>query len=132
MEIMTDTFETKYEKEYGKALLPQPLTSRDQVIILASILEGEAKTHEDMRIISGILIKRMLEGMALQVDVAPSTYKSRGLPDAPINNPGLVALYAALHPETSPYLYYLTGNDGTMHYAKTFTEHKENITKYLR
>lgn len=102
------------------------------VVILASILEGEAKTQDDMRIISGILQKRLKIGMALQVDVAKETYKVRGLPKSPINNPGLNALDAVLHPKDSEYLYYITGNDGKMYYAKTFTEHKKNIQKYLK
>ncbi len=101
-------------------------------VVLASILEGEAKTKEDMELVSGILQKRLRLGMALQVDVAPETYKVRGLPHAPINNPGLVALNAALHPKESEYLYYITGKDGNMYYAKTFAEHKKNIQKYLK
>ena len=102
------------------------------VVILASILEGEAKTQEDMKIVSGILQKRLRIGMALQVDVALETYKARGLPKYPINNPGVISLDAALHPTDSDYLYYITGRDGKMYYAKTFTEHKKNIQKYLR
>ena len=101
-------------------------------VILASILEGEAKTKEDMKLVSGILKKRLAIGMALQVDAAPSTYKARGLPSIPINNPGLVSLDAALHPTESKYLYYITGKDGKMYYAKTFIEHKKNIQKYLK
>jgi UPF0755 protein len=101
-------------------------------VVLASILEGEAKSLEDMKVVSGILQKRMKMGMALQVDVAPETYKVRGLPRTPINNPGVNALDAALHPTETEYLYYITGNDGKMYYAKTFTEHKKNIQKYLK
>jgi UPF0755 protein len=101
-------------------------------VILASILEGEVKSKEDMKIVSGILQKRISIGMALQVDVAPVTYKVRGLPKTPINNPGLVALEAVLHPTPTEYLYYITGKDGKMYYAKTFTEHKKNIQKYLK
>jgi len=108
-----------------------PLRNKEDVIVLASILEGEAKTKEDMQKVSGILLKRLSIGMALQVDVAKETYKTIGLPTQPINNPGLVSLYAVLNPINTPYLYYVTGKDGTMHYAKTFTEHKANIKKYL-
>jgi UPF0755 protein len=54
------------------------------------------------------------------------------LPAVPINNPGLVAIDAVLHPTTTSYLFYLTGKDGKMYYAKTFEEHKRNIQKYLR
>jgi UPF0755 protein len=107
-------------------------TSLIDKVILASILEGEANTKEDMKLVSGILQKRMEIGMPLQVDVAMETYKVRGLPKKPINNPGLVALEAAYYPEPSPYLYYITGKDGKMYYSKTYEEHKKNINRYLR
>ena len=69
--------------------------------------------------------------MPLQVDVEMNTYEFPGLPESPINNPGLLSIKASLHPTTTPYLYYLTGKDGKMRYAKTFDEHKKNIIKYL-
>lgn len=99
---------------------------------MASILEGEVKTREDREIVSGILWKRLSIGMALQVDVDRWTYENRGLPPAPVNNPGLVSIEAALRPKESPYLYFLTDKDGTAHYSRTFDEHKEKIAKYLR
>jgi len=101
-------------------------------IVMASILEGEARYREDMQIVSGILKERLRIGMALQVDVATSTYKERGLPDKPINNPGLNAFYAVQNPINTDYLYYITGDDGNMYYAKTFEQHKKNIVKYLK
>ena len=123
------------------------------VVVMASILEKEARTEVDQKMISGILWKRISIKMALQVD-APflyalgktsaeltqtdlkrdspyNTYTRRGLPVGPIGNPGMVAIRAALYPTESPYLYYLSDNDGGMHYAKTFEEHKVNKAKYL-
>lgn len=131
IDIMLLTFEKKWNESFKGVKFPSPLTKRDEVINLASILEGEAKTKKDMQMVAGILIKRLSIGMPLQVDVARETYKNKGLPFQPVNNPGLVAIYAALNPTDSEYLYYITGNDGTMHYAKTFAEHKANIKKYL-
>ncbi|HEY9585904.1 MAG TPA: endolytic transglycosylase MltG, partial [Candidatus Paceibacterota bacterium] len=61
-----------------------------------------------------------------------NTYRNYGLPPTPISNPGLDVIDAALHPETSPYYFYLSGKDGVIHYAKTFEEHKINKEKYLR
>lgn len=102
------------------------------VIIMASLLEGEAKEKEEREIASGILWKRLKMGMPLQVDIEKTTYEFPGLPEAPISNPGLVSIKAALYPMSSPYLYFLTDKEGKMHYARTFDEHKTNIAKYLQ
>ncbi|MEK7461735.1 MAG: endolytic transglycosylase MltG [Patescibacteria group bacterium] len=103
----------------------------EEIIIMASLLEAETDTKEDREMASDILWKRFDLGMPLQVDSEIGTYKYVGLPKSPINNPGLVSIEAAIHPTPTPYLYFLTGKDGEMHYAKTFDEHKKNITKYL-
>jgi UPF0755 protein len=101
-------------------------------LVIASILEGEAREEYDMRVIAGILLKREKIGMRLQVDVAMETYKEKGFPETPINNPGLIALSAVNNPVATDYLYYITGNDGNMYYAKTFPEHRKNILRYLK
>lgn len=125
-----------------------------EIVIMASILEKEAKTEEDMAQVSGILWKRIVRGIPLQVDApfyyllgktsseltqtdlamksAYNTYKNKGLPAGPIGNPGINAIRAAIQPKESPYLYYLSDEDDTMHYAKTFAEHVANKGKYLR
>jgi UPF0755 protein len=54
-----------------------------------------------------------------------------GLPPAPICNPGLSAILSVLNYENTPYYYYLTGKDGVTRYAKTISEHNQNIAKYL-
>lgn len=132
----------------------------DEVVIIASLLEREAKTLRDMRIVSGILSNRLEIGMALQVDAtlqyakgfdeqnqtwwAPpqakdkeinspfNTYLYPGLPPNPISNPGLNALLAAVEPTPSNYLYYITAPDGTMYYSETYEQHLANIQQYLR
>lgn len=124
------------------------------ILIMASIIEKEARKPEDRRIISGILWKRIKEGMPLQVDAvfdylldkasheitqadlkmdSPyNTYKHKGLPPTPICNPGLDAINAALNPVDSKYWYYLSDRNGTTHYAATFEQHKQNKFKFLR
>jgi UPF0755 protein len=132
VKIMVETFSKKMATLGVVTKINPPLKDENDVLVLASILEGEAKSQDDMKIVAGILIKRLTIGMPLQVDVAKVTYKNKGLPAMPINNPGLTAIDAALHPTTSEYLYYITGDDGSMHYSKTFEEHKKNIKKYLK
>lgn len=125
-----------------------------EIVIMASILEKEAKTEQDMELVSGILWKRIKNSIALQVDApfyyllgktsseltqtdlamksAYNTYKNKGLPAGPIGNPGINAIRAAIQPKESPYMYYLSDKGGTMHYARTFTEHVANKTRYLQ
>ncbi|HAE36832.1 MAG: Aminodeoxychorismate lyase [Candidatus Nomurabacteria bacterium GW2011_GWF2_35_66] len=111
-------------KSSGKSL-------RD-IIIMASILEKEANGKGDSYVISGILWKRIKLGMPLQVDAVKSTYKENGLPENPISNPGLSSILSAIHPEGSPYLFYLHDDTGQVHYAVDFSQHRSNIAKYLK
>ena len=135
--------------------------SENQQVILASIIEREARTITSKQYVAGILLNRLKIGMPLQIDatvqyardsrvpapkeywlplakkdlsiISPyNTYLNAGLPPGPICNPGYDSLYAAYHPTTSDYLFYITGNDNKMHYAKTLTEHNANVAKYLR
>ena len=123
------------------------------VLTMASLVEGEARTREARRHIAGILWHRVELGMPLQVDaVFPyilgkntyevttedlrvdspyNTYRYTGLPPGPINNPSLDAITAALNPTPSNYLYYLSDKEGIMHYATTHEEHLINRAKYL-
>ncbi len=121
-EIQTEPLRVQAESE-GK--------DWNEIVTVASILEEEGNNKNDYSIIAGILEKRLSLGIALQVDSDPTTYKQKGLPLEPISNPGIDALSAALNPTQTGYLYYLTGKDGMMHYAKTYAEHLKNKKKYL-
>jgi len=124
------------------------------IVTMASIIEEEC-TASMMRKVSGILWKRISIGMPLQVDStfvyvngkrkssditvddlkinSPyNTYTNRGLPPTPISNPGLMALKAAINPESSPYFFYLTDSKGVAHYAASFDEHIENKFRYIK
>lgn len=152
LKIMGDNFEKKIA-----ALMPEIELSKKafgDIITMASIIEREANRSPDREIISGILWKRLAENIPLQVDAgfiyvngestfelsledlkidSPyNTYTNRGLPPTPIANPGLESIKAALNPIATPYLYFLTGRDGRMYYAKTFKEHVENKRRYLK
>ncbi len=129
VKVMSANFEKKMAP-LRKIIEDLNKNERD-IIIMASLIEGEAKGDADREFISGILWKRLSIGMPLQADVAPETYKTRGLPQSPINNPGLKAIKAAIYPQNSPYLYYLHDKTGTIRYARTFREHLKNKLKYL-
>ncbi|MDQ5954376.1 MAG: hypothetical protein QG583_304 [Patescibacteria group bacterium] len=130
LDYMNKNFEKKF-KDIREEIIKQGKNEKE-ILIMASILEREARGDMDREYVSGILWKRLSIGMALQVDAAPITYKERGLPNSPISNPGLEAIHASLYPKTTTYLYYLHDKEGMIHYARSFAEHKANIAKYLR
>lgn len=134
--------------------------SYSEVLVLASLIEREARGSEQMRRVAGILQNRLEINMPLQVDAslqyargldsqkqtwwAPplasdksinspyNTYLHTGLPPTPICNPSLVAIESVLDPIASDDLFYLHALDGSMHYARTLEEHNANVNRYLR
>ncbi len=130
LQAMSDNFQKKIF-----SLLPQITSSgrtEKEIIIMASLIEKEAEGDADREFISGILWKRIALNMPLQVNADLATYKTKGLPESPICNPGLKAIEAAIHPKTSSYLYYLHDKNGNIHYASTFAGHILNEQKYLK
>ena len=150
IDLMSKNFDLKIKTVTSLATSTHSL---EDVIIMASILEEEARTTESRRIIAGILWKRLSLDMPLQVDStflyingkttyeltvddlkinSPyNTYKYRGLPPGPISNPGLDAINSTLNPIDSKYLYFLSSRSGKMYYATTFEQHKRNKELYL-
>jgi UPF0755 protein len=61
-----------------------------------------------------------------------NTYTHEGLPPGPISNPGRAALEAVLQPDATPYLYFVSKNDGTHYFSKTRAEHEAAVNKYQR
>ena len=136
----------------------QTMLSMDQSIILASIIEKEASTAEDMARVSAVFHNRLRLGMKLESDPtatyltgekklalseseisaqnAYNTYYVSGLPAGPICNPSKTALNAALNPDMTyiqeGYLYFCATEpgSGTLAFAKTKEEHDENVAKY--
>lgn len=129
LKAMSENFEKKISSL--RPLIASGGKTEKDIIIIASLVEGEAKGDVDRGFIAGILWKRLSLGMPLQVDAAPETYKTKDLPKSPIGNPGLLSIRAAIVPEKSPYLYYLHDKDGNIHYGRTFSEHRGNIRKYF-
>ena len=58
-----------------------------------------------------------------QIDSPYNTYKYKGLPPAPICNPGMDSIQAAMHPDSTGYFYYALGDDGVHHFNKTYNDH---------
>ena len=150
--------EEKFSKNFDAKVLPVVPQSDNlkNILIVASLVQDEANTVPDMKIVSGIIWKRLQAGMPLQIDsticyiktTVPclpitkadlainspyNTYLHRGLPPGPIDNPGLNAIGAAIYPQATPYWYYLSiPGGGKMIFAKTLDEQEQNIVKYLK
>jgi len=125
----------------------------NEVIEMASIVEREATSTADRKVIAGVLWKRIDIGMALQVDPpfyyilgkgslqltvkdmamnSPyNLYTHKGLPPTPISNPGLDAILATVNPKKSDFLFFLADKRGVIHYAETNDGHVANKSKYL-
>ncbi len=149
---LRDTFKQKIKTQL---LAIQALgKSLEDVIIMASIVEKEASTMEDRKVIAGILWRRLEIGMPLQVDPpfyytigkgslslttadlrtdSPyNTYTNKGLIPTPIGNPGLDAIAATVNPTKTNYLFYLSDKKGKTYYAVDHDGHIANKNKYIR
>lgn len=150
--------EEKMVADFNKRVLPivPPRVDLKRIIIVASLIQAEAKNYNDMRLVSDVIYKRLSVGMPLQIDAticyakqkgpclpitqadlkidSPyNTYLNKGLPPAPIDNPGLNAIMAAMSPEKSSYWYYLSiPGSGELVFASTLDEQNKNIVKYLK
>jgi len=153
--LLTSTFEEKFKQVNTS----RSTLTKEEIVILASLIEREGRHAEDRPLISSVMHNRLEIGMALQIDATVqyaigynsleknwwtknltynnlrvqslyNTYTNPGLPPGPIASPGLESLQAAANPAISDYLYYITDKSGTNRYAKTNTEHEANIRKY--
>lgn len=120
-----------------------------QLVTLASVIQKEAASVEDMPMVSSVIQNRLKKKMRLQMDgtlnygkyshlkvtaarirsdkTSYNTYKHTGLPDFPICNVSKEALEAALHPKSTDYLYFVRGKDGKHIYTSYFSTHHKNI-----
>lgn len=153
---LRDTFEDRFSDDLKKKIKLQGLIE-DEAVILASIVEREARSDKARTDVASILLKRFKIGMGLnadatlqyalgyqeagkswwkrhltkedkKVDSPYNTYLYRGLPPKPICNPGLLSLQAVANANSNtPYLYYYHDSKGNSHYAKTLEEHNTNV-----
>jgi UPF0755 protein len=148
LRAMLKTFEQQVVEGLANDLARSSL-SLDDVVILASLIEREARVPADRPLIAAVLQNRLKRGMRLQVDATvlyamgrhkskvlladlktPSrynTYQHAGLPPGPICSPGRSAIEAALRPAKADYLYYVARPDGSHIFSRTYAEHQKAI-----
>lgn len=163
-DAIIDIMEKNFNAKMAEARKQYPFEKRSdrEALILASLVEREAKLPGDRLLVASIILKRAQNDWPLQIDATIqyalgyqrktkswwkkdltlddikadstyNTYEHTGLPPAPICNPGLESIKAALgaNPNT-PYWYYVNDIRGRIHPAKTLEEHNENIRKYIQ
>lgn len=145
-------------KEYCSQKIMDRIRERNmtlhQVLTMASIVEGETGLGSERARIAGVYYNRLKRNMLLQADptiqyIIPdsprrlfykdleiespyNTYKHRGLPPGPINNPGKAAIQAALYPETHTFYYFVADGKGGHRFSRTASEHDIAVQAYRK
>jgi len=124
-------------------------------VTLASIVEKETGVAQERPLIASVFANRLARGMRLESDPTViyglagfdgnlrrrdlddpdnpyNTYRHPGLPPGPISNPGRAALHAVLAPAQSDYLYFVSRNDGSHVFSRTYREHVNAVNRYQR
>ena len=132
-----------------------PIATKDQAVVLASIVEKETGKAAERPMIAGVYCNRLKIGMKLDADptvIYPvtkgkplgrrilrselnadngyNTYRRAGLPEGPIANPGKESIAAVLHPAPTKALYFVADGTGGHVFADTFAEHNANVAKW--
>jgi len=129
--------------------------SMQQVVTLASIVEKETAAPDERPLIASVFRNRLDRGMRLETDPTViygiadfdgnlrrrdledtsnpyNTYVIPGLPPGPISNPGADALRAVVNPADTQYLFFVSKNDGTHTFSKSYAEHELAVDQYQR
>ena len=132
-----------------------PLKTPYEALILASIVEKETGRAEDRGLVASVFANRLRIGMPLQTDptviygLGPdfdgrlrrrhletdhpwNTYTRGGLPPTPIAMPGPDALLAAVKPQQSEFLYFVSRGDGSSQFSRTLAEHNKAVNRFIR
>lgn len=152
--VMLEEFLDAWPSEWD-ARLDTLGRSREEIITLASIVEGEARVDEERAVISAVYHNRLRAGMRLQADPTVqyaiqratgqrkprlflrdyeiesefNTYLIDGLPPGPVSSPGRASIEAALYPAEVPWLYFVADSTGRHVFTRTYREHLATIRR---
>ena len=146
---------TRLDEAWAERAADSPLQSADDALVLASIIEKETGAPSDRARVAGVFVNRLRLGMPLQTDPTViyglgaafdgnlrkrdlqtdgpyNTYLRAGLPPTPIAMPGKAALLAAVRPEPTKALYFVSRGDGTSEFSDTLADHNRAVNRYQR
>lgn len=130
--------------------------TKNQILTLASIIDGESNKESEFKLISGVYYNRLRKGIRLQadptiqylkrtkrsnnkvyfkdleIDSPYNTYLHEGLPPSPINNPGKSAVLAAIFPENTDCMFFVADGTGGHKFSIKLSEHNSNVQAYRR
>ncbi len=152
-EAMVDEFRDVYREL--RATRPENDLSMRELVTLASIVEKETGVPEERPLIAAVFLNRMKRGMRLETDPTViygisdfdgnlrrvhlddadnpyNTYQIPGLPPGPIASPGRESMRAVLEPADSPYLFFVSRNDGTHVFSKSYGEHARAVVHFQK
>ncbi|NBV06081.1 MAG: endolytic transglycosylase MltG [Proteobacteria bacterium] len=153
---MRSAMEKAIDDLWEKRDLTIPVKTKEQALILASIVEKETGIDSERPKVASVFVNRLKKGMKLQSDPTIiysfskgdknlerpirmsdirnssvyNTYYIYGLPPTPICNPGLAAIKAVLNPPQTDYIYFVANGRGEHHFSTTISEHNEYVAKY--
>lgn len=146
-DIMVQTFSEKMFTEENLKAAEKNGMSFHETLTLASIVEREAAKDEERPIVASVFYNRLEKGMHLEscatvqyilkerkdvlsyadtkIESPYNTYQNAGLPPAPIASPGVASLSATLHPDKTPYLFFVADGTGGHVFSETYSAHLE-------
>ncbi len=146
---MVTEFQAQWNPEWDARLASIGMT-KHEIVILASIIEGEVQDRSDSKLVSSVYHNRLRRGMRLQADPTViyslgqrrrlferdysfrspyNTYLIDGLPPGPINQPSVRSIEAALEPADTEFLYFVAGANGRHVFTRTYSEHLAAIRR---
>jgi len=156
LKAMVREFRQRFSPLWAAGPQPENRRARD-IVILASLVEKEARNAGERRLVSSVMWNRLrlrmplacdptiiyalkqngtydgnLRRQDLEIDSPYNSYRRLGLPPSPIANPGEDSLQAALSPTATAYLYYVSKNDGTHVFSRDLNSHLAAVARYQR
>lgn len=158
VQTVIDVMRRTFFEKVAEAGIDESTPNLNEILTMASLIERESRIDEEKPMIASVIQNRIDDEMPLDIDATLqyivgekngkwwsvptgeeksinslyNTYRNVGLPPGPICNPGIGAIKAAVNPAESEYYFYIHDNTGQVHFAKTNSEHNQNVSRYLR